>query len=354
MIQSTLTRLPKFALFLLIALLCACQTPPPPAPVVERPKAPPPAPAPDNSAELARNAAFQDLVAMQDRLYRVAAPLLLNNLNLCQRRAYLLGFTAKNKYSYSNEFVDSAAKMLGLGDQLQIMGVMPGSGAASVGLKNGDKLVAIGEVQLPQGPSAEMQARGVLASLLSEKTSIGMTVNRNGQDMSLQVPLTHVCAFSMEVGNTDTIDAYDDGHRVLLTRGMMKAFQSDDELAMIIAGEMARNALDHPTKLHSATAMSETIDNLSRVHPDLDKLPKAKPPGDDYDLAADKRALYMLARAVYPFEDYAKFWARIAQQGGPADAYTAQHPLTPRRTAAMTRVIAEIKAKQAAHKTIQP
>ncbi len=354
MTRTTLHRLPKFALFLLIACLCACQTPPPPPPVVVQPKAPPPAPVHDNSAELARDAAFQNLVAMQDRLYRVAAPLLLNNLNLCQRRAYLLGFTAKNKYSYSNEFVDSAAKILSLGDQLQIMGVMPGSGAASVGLKNGDKLVAIGEVQLPQGPSAEMQARGVLTSLLSEKTSIGMTVNRNGQDMSLQVPLTHVCAFSMEVGNTDTVDAYADGHRVLLTRGMMKAFMSDDELATVIAGEMARNALDQPTKLHNAGAMADTVDNLSRVHPDLDKLPKTKPPGEDADLAADKRALYMLARAAYPFEDYAKFWSRIAPQGGPADAYVAQHPLTPRRTAAMARVIAEIKDKQAKHKAIQP
>lgn len=355
MIQSTLTRLPKFAAFFLFAVLCACQTPPPAPPVAVQPKPPAPAPVPDHSAEIAaRNAAFKDLVAMQARLYRVAAPLLLNNLNLCQRRAYLLGFTAKNKYSYTSEFVDSAATVLGLGDQLQIMSVTPGSGAASVGLKNGDKLVAVGEVQLPQGPSAEMQAHGVLVSLLSEKTSIGMTINRNGQDMQLQVPLTHACAFSMEVGNTDAVNAYADGHRVLLTRGMLKAMSSDDELAMVIAGEMARNALNHPAKLHSANAMSDSIDDLVRVHPELDKLPQLKAPGEEFDLAADKRALYMLARAAYPFDAYAGFWTRISTPGGPADPYAAQHPLTQRRNAAIGRLIAEIKGKQAAKKPIQP
>ncbi len=353
MTRTTSYRLPKFALLLLIAFLGACQTPPPPPPVVQQPKAPPPAPAPDNSAELARNAAFQELVTMQERLYRVAAPLLLNNTNMCQAQ-YLLGFTAKNKYSYTNEFIDSAAKVLGLGEQLQIMGVTPGSGAASVGLKSGDKLVAIGEVQLPQGPSAEMQAHGVLVSLLAEKTTVGIMVNRNGQDISLKVPLTHACAFSMELGNTDAVNAYADGRRVLLTRGTLKAFASDDDLAMVIAGEMARNALMRSNKLHAANTAAEIIDNLSHVHPELDKLSQIKPPGEESDMAADKRALLMLARAAYPFEAYPRFWARIATQGGPADAYVALHPLTQRRGAAMGRVIAEIKAKQTAHKAIQP
>ena len=83
-------------------------------------------------------------------------------------------------------------------------------------------------------------------------------------------------------------------------------------------------------------------------------LSQIKPPGEESDMAADKRALLMLARAAYPFEAYPRFWARIATQGGPADAYVALHPLTQRRGAAMGRVIAEIKAKQTAHKAIQP
>jgi predicted Zn-dependent protease len=158
----------------------------------------------------------------------------------------------------------------------------------------------------------------------------------------------------MELGNTEAVNAYGDGRRVLLTRGMLKTFTSDDDLAFAIAGEMARNALNQQAKLHNVNTMSAAIENLSHLHPELDKLPQLRPPGEEYDLAADKRALYMLARANYPFENYLQFWTRISAQGNPADAYAVQHPLTPRRSSAITRVIAEIKGKQAAKKPIQP
>ena len=343
----------------LAALVAGCETTPPPKPVVQAPKpVAPPVVAPDNSAELARqHAAFQDLVAMQDRLYRVASPLLRNNAPLCvNHRAYLLGFTAKNKYSYSAEFVESAQHVLSLGDQLQIMGVMADSGAAGVGIRNGDKLVAIGDVPLPQGQSAETQAHAVLVSLLPEKTAIDMTINRGGQDMSLKVPLTHVCAFSMELGNTDNVNAMADGRRVLLTRGMMRALKSDDELAYVIAVEMARNVLGHPAKLHTNAALAEDIDNLVHVHPSEDKLAPLKAPGEEFDLAADKRGLYMLARANYSIDNFGRFWQTPAPQAvqGDAVSYFALHPMTPRRQAAIGRVTTEIKGKQAAHKPIQP
>jgi len=320
----------------------------PPKPVV-----PPP---PDHSAEIAaRNAAFRDLVNMQDRLYRVAAPLLLSNASLCQTQSkYLLGFTAKNKYSYSSEFVDSAATILGLGEQLQITGVTPASGAATAGLKSGDKLVAIGDVRLPQGPSAEMQARGVLGSLLAEKTAIDITVHRNDADVMVKVPLTHACAFSMELGNTDVPNAYADGQRVLLTRGMVSALSSNEDLAIVIASEMGRNVAKRTTKSRNAGNAADIIDALIRVHPDLDKLPQAKPATEDFEISADRRAMFMLARADYPAEDYARFWTRIAQQGGPADAYVAQHPLTARRNAAMARTITEIRKLESQHKPLNP
>ena len=355
MSQSTLTRLPKFAVLLSFAVLCACQTPAPPPPPVAPPKpvAPPP---PDHSAEIAaRDAAFRELVNMQDRLYRVAAPLLLSNAGLCPAQSkYLLGFTAKNKYSYTSEFVDSAASVLGLGDQLQITVVTPASGAATAGLKSGDKLVAIGDVKLPQGPSAEMQARGVLSSLLPEKTAINITIHRNDADVMIKVPLTHACAFSMELGNTDVAKAYADGLRVLVTRGMLNTLTSDEDLAIVIAGEMGRNVVKRTAKSHNISNATEIIDDLEQVHPDLDKLPQAKPATEDFEISADRKAMFMLARADYPVEDYARFWTRITQPGGPAEAYTALHPLTARRSAAMARTVTEIRKLESQHKPLSP
>ena len=46
-------------------------------------------------------------VARQERLYRIAAPLLVKNALLCRTNSRaLLGFTAKNRMSYSADMVD--------------------------------------------------------------------------------------------------------------------------------------------------------------------------------------------------------------------------------------------------------
>ncbi|MFI4940041.1 MAG: M48 family metalloprotease [Burkholderiales bacterium] len=349
-------------IILLALALGACETPAPPRPipvaVAPAVVAPPP---PVNTAELAAHAAaLRELAALQDRLYRVAAPLLVNNPALCKRNARnLLGFTAKNKYSYSSEFVDSAQKILGLGEQLQIMGVMPGSGAASAGVQSGDKLVSVNDMPLPQGQNAEHLAGLVLAPLLTERTPITLTINRDGADILLKIPLTHACAFGVELGNTDSVNAYADGHRVMVTRGMMHAAGSDEELAYILATEMAHNILGHATKQHTSATIAGIIDKLTQLHPDLsnfDNLAPIKSSTQELDMAADKLGLYMAARAGYGVENAAPFWSRLATQYPPTvlNSYTAIHPATDYRLSAIAKVTVEIKARQAARKPLTP
>ena len=78
---------------------CATQAPVRTVPGA-RPVAAVPAPPVVDPAQLE---ALRSLAAMQDRLYRIGAPLLVNNTDLCKGNARnLLGFTAKNKYSYSS------------------------------------------------------------------------------------------------------------------------------------------------------------------------------------------------------------------------------------------------------------
>ncbi|HXA46632.1 MAG TPA: M48 family metallopeptidase [Burkholderiaceae bacterium] len=348
----------KLAMMLCSLALCACETPPPakPAPVA----APVVAPVATDTAkanQLVQEAALREMVALQDRLYRVAAPLLVNNVALCPHFARnLLGFTAKNKYSYSSEFIDSTQRILGLGDQLQVMGVIAGSGAAKAGLQSGDKLVSINGVPLPSGPNAETDARAVLVPLLSERTTIDLTVNRNGSELSLKLPLTHACAFGIELGNTAIVNAYADGRRVMVTRGMMKMAESDDELAYVLADQMAHDVLGHAGKQHTSGAIAEIIDNLSRAHPDGSVSVTVKPSAQEFEVAADKRGLYMAARAGYAVDNAGKFLTRLAAQypATASDSFSAAHPLNANRLAAIDKVTTEIKGKQAAKKPVLP
>lgn len=355
---------PAVPAIILAALLSACSTPGPvqPEPPVV---APPMAPVePVKPVLTPRMAAAADnltrMAALQDRLYRVAAPLLINNAELCKSNARnLLGFTAKNRYSYPGEFNEAAHVAFEMGERLQVTGVLAGSGAARAGLKRGDGLISAGGKPLPTGQNASTLAGSVFGPLVSSQANIEMKIERDDKKRDLTIPVTRACGFGIELGNADNINSYADGGRVMVTRGMIAFTQSDDELAYLMAKGMAHNILGHATSQRSASTIGSIIDNLMAVRPDLSMLIgsggiKAMP--QDVDAAADTLSVYLLARAGYNIDGAASFWRRLATSY-PAtvlNGYVANHPATAFRVAAIDKAVAEVKARQAAKKPLVP
>lgn len=311
-------------------------------------------------ADTAQEKELRALVALQDRLYNVSAPLLVNNAALCKSNARkLFGFTAKTKYSYSSEFVEAAHSVLGLGDRLQITGLLPNSGAARAGVRGGDILIAVDGQPLPQGANAERQAATMLGPIVATRSSVNLTLQRNGANLTLNVPLTLACAFGVELGNSDNVNSYADGRRVLITRGMMKFTRSDEELAYLLAKEMAHNSLAHAHKQKMSATISGIIDNLILIHPDMTMMGGTggiKTYSQDQDASANTLALYMTARAGYNIDRAAAFWQRLATQYPPTTltSYTAIHPSTIGQVPTIEKTTVEIKALQAAKKPLLP
>lgn len=360
MVERILPPRPAVAATLVAVALSGCGV------TAVQPEATPARPhaAPVDGAAAARAAAAREalgqMAGLQDRLYKVAAPLLINNAELCKTQARnLLGFTAKNKYSYPGDYADAAQSALGYGDRLQVSGVLAGSGAARAGLRKGDGLVAADGQALPVGPHAEPQAAAVLGPLAAARASLSMTVERNHAYEVVNVPVTRACAFRVELGNADNINAYGDGQRVMLTRGMIHFAQSDEAIAYVMARDMAHNILGHVATLRSAATVGSVIDNLASVRPDLSMLiggAGIRPMPPEMDAAADRLALYLLARAGYNIERAPGFWQRLAEQypSSVLNGYTANHPATAQRIAAIGQTIADIKAKQAAKRPLLP
>jgi membrane-associated protease RseP (regulator of RpoE activity) len=300
------------------------------------------------------------MAALQDRLYRVAAPLLINNAELCKAQARnLLGFTAKNRYSYPGEYNEAAHAAFGMSERLQVTGVLAGSGASQAGLRRGDRLVSAGGKQLPSGPNASTLAGAVFGPLLAARPSLPMEVERDGDNKQLTIPVTRACGFGIELGNSENINSYADGTRVMVTRGMINFVRSDDELAYLLATGMAHNMLGHHTSQRYAGTVGGIIDNLVNVNPDQSMLIgsggiKAMPA--DVDAAADRLAIYLLARAAYNLDGVAPFWKRLSATypASVLNGYVANHPATAARTAAIDKAVAEVDAKRSARKPLVP
>src|SRR5471032_1279097 len=327
MVQQT-NKINQFASLSLLAaasLLSACSTfqskpaPAPAEPVVARVINEEP-PVVTAKMAAARDALSQ-MVALQDRLYRIAGPLLINNADLCRTQARnLLGFTAKNKYSYSGEFVDAAQAVLNYGDHLQVATVLTGSGAARSGLRKGDVLVAAEGKSLPSGVNAETAAAAILGPLVGTHQTLNLSILRGGANQSINVPVTRACAFKIDIGNADNINSYADGQRVMITRGMVNFAQNDDAIAFVLAKDMAHNVLGHAATMRSSYTIGSIIDNLVAVRPDTSMLigsAGVKQVPQDLDAAADYLSLYMLARAGYDINRAHAFWQRLGTQYPP-------------------------------------
>lgn len=312
------------------------------------------------SSVTVRDPIMDGLLQRQERIYRIAAPLIIKNAVLCRTQARpLLGFTAKNQYSYPPELAVAARQSLGLDERLQVMQILDGSGAMRAGLKRGDILQTIQDLTIPTGPQAEPEAARMLSPILKNLTEINITVIRQNQPITVNVPLTLACAFAIDVGNTQNVNAYADGRRILLTRGLLDWLSTDEDVAVIIAREIAHNVLQHAKQLQQMATLSIVIDNLLLFKPDqvaANSSNGIKITPEKMDQDADRLALFMLARAGYDLASFTRVMQKLAQipNASQANTYPALHPWTEERQSVIQATMKEIRQKQSAKKALVP
>lgn len=307
-----------------------------------------------------RDTVLDSLLLRQERVYRIAAPLIIKNAVLCRTQARpLLGFTAKNQYSYPPELAVAARQSLGLDERLQIMQILDGSGAMRAGLKRGDILQTIQDLNIPTGPQAEPETARMLSPILKNLSELNITVIRQNQPITVNVPLTLACAFAIDVGNAQQVNAYADGRRILLTRGLLDSFTTDEDVAVVIAREIAHNVLQHAKQLQQMATLSMVIDNLLLFKPDqiaANSSNGIKITPEKMDQEADRLALFMLTRAGYDPANFSLVLQKLAQNPNSSQAltYSTLHPWTEGRQSVIQATLKEIRQKQAAKKVLVP
>jgi hypothetical protein len=312
------------------------------------------------SSATVRDPVLDGLLLRQERIYRIAAPLIIKNAVLCRTQARpLLGFTAKNQYSYPHELTAAARQNLGLDERLQVMQILDGSGAIRAGLKRGDILQTIQDLAIPTGPQAEPETARMLSPILKNLSEINITVIRQNQPITVNVPLTLACAFAIDVGNAQHVNAYADGRRILLTRGLLDSFAADEDVAVIIAREIAHNVLQHAKQLQQMATLSMVIDNLLLFKPDqiaANSSNGIKITPEKMDQEADRLALFILARAGYDIATFTRVMQKLAQTPNSSQAltYLTLHPWTEGRQSVIQATIKEIRQKQSTKKALVP
>ena len=287
------------------------------------------APTAIDQAELMREAAIQKRLALEDqvdardrlqaitfRLTQAAAP-------FCAKRiAVNYGLTVATDRSFGKDMTKAASDAFGLDDRARVLSVIPGSPADRAGLLRGDIVAAVNGVPVAPGRDTEK----AVVRALETAGARGVTLRIAGANpRRVAITPARVCNSPVRVVDQAKVNAYADGKRISVTRGMLWFAREETELAMVLAHELAHNVMGHAGSLSGAFSDKKGL-----------------------EAEADHVGLYILARAGYDIDRAAHFWRRLAAAFPRLIETSKNHPVMPYRFVALRKTTAEIREKQAA------
>ena len=275
-----------------------------------------------------------------DIAWRVAS----RNADSCPKLWASIGVSLQHVSQYAPAYRAAAEAAFALDDRYpSILAVAEGSPASAAGLNPNDILRAVngaylssksGKQTTAASYDAVSAAMAALEALPEHKAAI-LSVERGGQKLDVSVTPHNVCRSRVELAPGNAINANANGLVAQISGRLVNWVESDDELALVIAHEMAHNLLDHPKKLNEKSALSGLATSLGLSG-------KAQ---RQMELDADRMGIIMAATAGYNYKIGPDFWARLNSNAPLASFLATSHPTTRARRDNAQRVVDEISSK---------
>ncbi len=344
--------LKAFALCIAVALVAGCTGPVTDAPSTSYSSL---------QAEIAHETGdiLEKYTAGRQRLLTLGAPLMLQNVVLCPRRALTAGFIVHSDFDVPEPLRDVARERLGLGADATVLSVFTGTAAMDAGLVPGDVLLTINAKRVRNAADARARIKKA-----AHATTAQFGFLRAGRAFTLTLPFVPICDYKLVYLESDrTLNAWTDGKQIFVTQGMLD-FTNDRELAVVLGHELAHDIMHHNIKNMVNTAPiilgGGIVDGVVGPHATeimMNAYTTIWSPR--FELEADYVGLYLLARAGGDMDAAGPFWRRMAAEKGieaviQPEAMVHTHPAAPERFGVLTETAREIKAKIKAGAPLTP
>lgn len=244
--------------------------------------------------------------------------------DLCEKQVPLAGFIVHDLSQYARTEQDDARAAFGFTDAPLILTVARTSPAALAGLRPDDALLTIDGSPLPAATPGARKSYDRMAALLvqleraaSDRT-INLGIRRGSQQMTLRIPAALGCPSHFQTVVSNSIGSRADGTYVEISTGMMIFAGSEDQIAAVVAHEMAHNILHHRARLDAKGIRRGMLGQFGRSA----RLVRQT------EIEADRLSVYLMDRAGYDTQAIVTFWERHRKANplGFLDAPTHQGP----------------------------
>ena len=291
-----------------------------------------------NMASAARHDAVPvDLVALRaDETFvlSVGYHLAATAGDLCQQQVAAIGLEVDDLDSYAPAYRAEAMRELGLGELPGVSAVAAGGPADRAGVHAGDAIVAIDGVAVPtQGGFAREQEVLAMLDRAASAGEVGLVLMRAGHQLKISVHPEPVCPTRFQVRPSSELQALADGQYVEVTTALVDFVRGPDQLAAVLAHELAHNILHHRSRLDAA---GRTPDRILQTENEADRL-----------------SIYLVDRGGYSIDATRNFWARLAHHSRHARGMRTHLP-GKQRLAEISAEIARLRAMKAAGEQAEP
>jgi beta-barrel assembly-enhancing protease len=306
------------------------------------------------------------------RLDAITARLITANADICgERTAGYLGLSWWNAEDIGKDYREAATALHRLSNVLQVRDVIPGGPAHQAGIAVGDHIVKVAGRDAPIGEGATDKLRDRLRERMTDKKTaqqpVEIVLRRNGAARQAIVAPVSACDFPIRIQTSEGVNAFADGKQMIVTQGMLRFVETDDELAFIVGHELAHNAMGHIDAQKTNATMAgaggllleilvvaatgvNTQGSITRAAANAG----AGAFSVDFEREADYVGLYMVARAGFGTDDAPNVWRRMAMRNPGSIEHSKSHPTSADRFVSLEKANTEIKVKRTSGVALLP
>lgn len=280
-------------------------------------------------AALAADGAPMDALRQQDqRLLRVAEPIMAANARLCDRTMPDLGVSLQSTDQYPPGGQPAFAA------PVAFAAVLPSSAAAQAGIGQDDGLLSVDGKPVARQPDlASSPLRdSAFAAIAAHDTAkpLELEVVHRGDRRHVSIPVAPECRVMVEILDANDDTAQSDGRTIQIAYGLA-ARATDEQIAVIFAHELAHSILHHRERLEAANAANGLLGQLGR----------SRRLNLEAEEEADRLSVYLLANAGIDPHAAPAFWrSPLGRHISGGIFHNLAHPSAKARAAMMEDEIA--------------
>jgi Zn-dependent protease with chaperone function len=206
-----------------------------------------------SSPAAAEAVSIRSLAAQETHLATIAYRIGTASAGICPHREMMTGMVVHDLTQYDRGVRPAISQAFSLTSGVGVLGLVPDGAAARAGLQIDDEILAVGgrSVEDPsaqQGGSRSSWRMERFQQAMQAALNAGPTellIRRRGELRTLSLEGQAGCGGRLSLTNSSVQNAWSDGTHVVVTTGLSRMAGSDDEIAFVIAHEMAHNILDH-------------------------------------------------------------------------------------------------------------